>query len=275
MHTDCVVIGASVLGCGYALAHSESCVIIEPSMLLAAEFGSAYRLEAAKAPDKCSAETKELYDDMVKRNILRNGRMSSIPVSAMLAKRLLYKNVPVIFSACVTDISRSGDGYTVTYFGTDGEKKVDCKRILDTAATGTLHDECRRFAFSKNLSAMLCFEKKSGLTEQNIKAIESVRAENVRIVKGRFRDEYALTLRLDMNADYSEARKAVADCFIKLKEDGVISGWRIAAISSFFDYEFEKSIKTEAAENFLWVPSASYSNLFEAFEGGLLCSFTQ
>lgn len=274
MHTDCVVIGASVLGCGYALAHSESCVIIEPSMLLASEFGSVYRFESAKEPGACSIETKELYDDMVKRNILRDGRLSSIPVSAMLAKRLVEKKVPVVLSACIIDISRSGDGYTVTYFGTDGERKVNCKYILDTAAIGTLHDKCCGFNYSKHLSAVLCFEKKCEFTEQDIKAIESVKAENVRIVKGRFKDEYALKLRIGNDTDYAEARKEIVDCFLKLKEDK-LAGWKIAAISSFFDYEFENSLKIEAAKNFLWMPSAAYNNLFEAFEGGLLCSFTQ
>lgn len=273
MYTDCVVIGASVLGCGYALEHSGACMIIEPSMLLASEFGSTYRFESAKEPDACSSGTKELYDDMVKRNILRDGRMSSIPISALLAKRLLDKEVPVVLCACITDISPAGGGYTVTYFGTDGERKVNCKYILDTMATGTLHDKCREFDYSKHLNAVLCFEKKSELTERNIKAIESVKHENVKIVKGRFKDEYALKLRLNKDTDYAEARMAVVDCFAELKE-AALDGWRIAAISSFFDYEFKNSIKAEAAKNFLWQPSAAYNNLFDAFEGGSLCNFT-
>ena len=262
-YAEKIIIGCSVFGTAYALSSREKCLILEPSILVGSEFSSTYRCNPIDLNKAVSGNGQRLLYEMSKRNMLSNiGEIHIPPVSGILAGMLLEKNIPVMFMCHIVSIKACADGYIIEYFGEDGRAEITCGSILDTTSCGVYCGNIKEYSCTKKLSAVLCRNRAFAgeITEP------CAEAEAMQIIKGRFEDEYVITLTVLENENYVEARNKLLRCF---QENSTLNAqFRIAAISPFFSYEYSEPFSVNISDNFIWSPSSSYENLLAAFEGG-------
>ncbi len=257
-----IIIGATALGCAYACENPASCMILEPSMLVGSEFSAVFRCYPVDMGAELSESGQRFRLELLRRNLVdQDGRISIVPVSGMLAERIIEKDIPVQLMARVETVKKTAQGYDILYFGMDGYAHISCGRIIDTTQTGALRGAAEGIAYKKSLSAMLSSDKRH----------EEYQSEdgNVSILQGRFETEQALRVYVKGDADYQHARARLMSEWDKLSEKE-LDGRRIAAIAAFFDYEYEKPVNRELSKNYTWTPSASYGNVLDAFEAGVL-----
>ncbi len=268
-YAETVLIGASAFSAGFVTAYGKSCVVLEPSILIASEFSASFRNIVTADFDALSAEGKKLKDEAVKRNILNDKKeISIIPMSGMLAERFMEKEVPLLLNCAIESIEYKDGEYTVSWFGIDGMSSIRCKYVIDTTSAGVLcgNDE----EYTKKLRAMLCSALGS---EPDVYAAENYTDEGIRIIRGRFKGEYVFEAEIPRETGFGAARELLVRKWERAMENG-LSSWRIASISSYFDYEYKNPV-CKRVQNYYRIPSSSYGDVFEAFEGGLSCSITQ
>lgn len=263
-HVNTVVIGASAFGCAYAASHSEDIIILEPSLVLCSEFASTFRCRPVDMSVSFTQQGQEMVHEMLQRNILDSeGNISIPPVTGLFAKQLLAAKVPVMLGCEMVKITLT-DKYKIDYFNSDGFGSLTCNRLIDTSSLGTLHNSATKYRVTKTLRAALS-------ANESASAIMGYSKEGIFAIKGRFDTEYALCLNLNIADDWIAARKKLSSIWEKLHITS-FKGWNIAAICSFFDYEYEHPIAEEITPNFFWIPSCAYSTVMDAFEGGIVCS---
>lgn len=260
MFADKVILGASAFACGYAAAHKESLMILEPTILVGSEFTVTYRSTPWNLSETLSPLSRSLSAVAARRNLLLpSGAVSIPPISGILSQILLDAEVPILLSCCVEKISKQANGFCISFFGMDGWEQIECRQILDTTALGV-----RRMAShpQKMLRAMLSGENAA------VQALCSqLRQTDLSLIKGRFETEYAIGFLASSDVGYVEARRILVR---KWKDEG-IAQWRIAAISPIFDYIYDSPVCVTEEDGFQWIPSASYPTLLAAFEGGVRC----
>ena len=251
-HISQLVIGASVLGSGAAVAAEKDSAVIEPGIVPGSEFVQAFRHRKANTPSGASAI---LYNDMKKRNLIsEDGRMHLFPVSGILASYLKASGACVRFASTVFEIKPSGGGYIVSFCGESGIEHIFAENLLDTTPLGVLHGGAKGMCIQKSLCAMLAGEGGGD-------------SENITFRSGRFEGETVMELKLPFSCDISEGRRLMAEEWQKLK----LPNTRLAAVAEEFCYDFERPVRLEISPHRIWMPSASYGDLFTAFEEGHQC----
>lgn len=251
-HISQLVIGASVLGSGAAVAAEKNSAVTEPGIVVGSEFVQAFRHRYTETPSGASVC---LYNEMMKRNAVSDdGRLHLFPISGILAYYLKNSGAEVRFAQTVVDISPENGGYIVTLCGESGIERIFAEKILDTTSLGALHDAAKNFKINKSLCAMLL-----GNGGEN--------TENVTFRKGRFDGETIMELALDFSCGLCEARQKMAEVWAELKLGGV----QLAAVADEFCYDFCEPVTAEISPGWVWKPSVSYGSLFSAYEEGLKC----
>lgn len=251
-HISQLVIGASVLGSGAAVAAEKDSAVIEPGIVPGSEFVQAFRHRKANTPSGASAI---LYNDMKKRNLIsEDGKMHLFPVSGILASYLKASGACVRFASTVFEIKPSDGGYIVSFCGESGIEHIFAEKLLDTTPLGVLHGAADGVRIQKSICAMLV----GGGGEDS---------ENITFRSGRFAGETVMELKVPFSCDISEGRRLMAETFETLS----LKKARLAAVAEEFCYDFEKPVRVEISPHRIWMPSASYGDLFTAFEEGHQC----
>lgn len=126
---DTIVLGASMVGLGYAFSHPGS-LILEPGELLAPEFTAAFRpiLEPA-----CPQE-HPLVQSLRQSGILsEKGIPDPLALSAGLFRFAREQQLPILLLARLVSVRRAPQGgYRVEYLTNSGLRQREARRVLDT-----------------------------------------------------------------------------------------------------------------------------------------------
>ena len=292
--TSLLIIGATVLGTAAAITSGGDYVLLEEGVTPGWEFVSAFRhrpfgdiqnsddqqqvnergktqginalQQSGEREEKqgfvgsrqFSEPTKRLYDGLLRRNcISEDGGLHLFPVAGLLASCLLEKPGEVHFSTVVTNIIPKDGGYLVEASGLDGKMSFWAERILDTTSLGVLHSLAADCAIQKGLCGMLAGP------------CEELEEEAISIVKGRFDNEYILRLCLPFDTAWPQARLALHEAWQQVWKRFPNCRFTVSALE--YDYEFGAPVAQEVEPGWLWRPSVSCGNLFEAFAGGIQC----
>jgi hypothetical protein len=244
-----VVIGGSAAGCGYALEAAEEVLVLEPSINLCGDFAETFRCAPFTVAGPLSPWGETLVNDLRGRNLLtEDGSVSIQPTAALLAKYMIKRDIPVMLQCKAVSITHVGGKYRVEIFNTEGFGQLECDRIIDTGAYCKISGIYAR-PVKKWLRAMLSPGTQNAPVDG--------------LMKGRFENEYVLSVELPLSADWLEARGML------MKN---LRGWDVAVIASRFDWEYEQPVTETPAPNYIWMPSCSFANMLEAFEGGIRCA---
>lgn len=125
-----VLLGATAKACGMALAHPETALILERGIHPAPEFTLSLDPETAGTP---RSETGIAFAAELERNgVLKNGILYHQPMSYFLSDFLAKRGVRVLYAAEYVRHEENGRGATVVACGNDGPVTFEARRVVDT-----------------------------------------------------------------------------------------------------------------------------------------------
>lgn len=142
-------------------------------------------------------------------------------------------------------------GFYVTLFDAQGAHGLLAERIVDTRADGQ---------GKKALCAALNPPKGEGLPE----------LPGAQVLRGPIAGEYVLKLPLPDGASWPQARSLLHAYWQANAKDG----WEIAAVAPNFVYDYDHPVIEEIEPGRFACISASFGDLFAAWEGGEACACT-
>lgn len=241
-----VVFGATALSAGLSVNLSENDLIIEKNIFSGAEFAQSYNAKQIDFLCEYTDITKQLLDELKKRNILGDdGCYSSIPLSAVLSERFLNSKANILLDCIVTSVEKAGSSYIIEYFGESGLCRIEADNIIDTTDVGV-------FGELSDVPAKYYLANIVGCNNQY---------EDFEVLKGHFNDEFYLKASAAA-LDYIDARKKL----VSIAEE---NSFKIAAFSALFSYDYNSEYTEKKDEKYFICPSASFENFALAFDFGV------
>jgi hypothetical protein len=161
---DTVILGSGYFSVGYALK-SENALIIERTNLADPCFGGTLSGFEYNNCDGWHAETKNLHNFFVEKNIATEDRFNSSVSESGLCEYLKNRNVSYLLGSECIDVKNCDGGYVLTVINNSGHVKIYCKKLVDTHTAGVedrLNVLCRGdselFAKNRELSVTGAFE---------------------------------------------------------------------------------------------------------------------
>ena len=274
-HYDIAIFGATMLAAGIIQSLSEEkrkdCIVIESSFNYASDYVPSMktaRIENTGKEPLCDRAT-ELLSSLRERGIVDGeGNLHVFPLSAVCAS--LLSDCPVILGTSVTSVEKDSNtvGRVIKYINSEGFGSVCAKKVIDTTNLGVLRsNEGLRLTEKSGAKKYLCASLAK--CSENAKDICGFSADGVSAVKGAIEDEYILKLKVKENSGYAAARELLAAKWASLSENEFY-GWKIGAVAAMFEYDYASPVRI--SKNLCeFIPSTSYANPVDSFEGGLLC----
>ncbi|MBI4977010.1 MAG: hypothetical protein HZC28_05975 [Spirochaetes bacterium] len=251
-----LVIGATLAGLGIAYRDREETLVVESTAMVGPEFLYAYRYGTGWDTPPQSDEGKRLKQELLDRNILKDGAAHIPGLMPVLYARIGTDHLPVSFMTEVLDVTSSADGFAVTLFNASGKTPVTVKRIIDTTSA------CRSapgkgITFTgKHVSALLGCPPCDG----------SIPAANgVSVSEGRFGHERIFSVTVPVDAAWPAARETFFRAWAA--RDARLGMATLAAVGMTFDVSVPKGPKT-ISDGWVHLPSAAYDNALAAFDAG-------
>lgn len=249
--TKVLIVGATALGVSLSERLDEDVLIIDEGINAGNEFADALGGEKCRT-GVLSEETTELLEEMTSRNIInREGEIHLLPISNILAKGILEKNIKILLTTNIISIQEKENGFKVEVVTHDGIEEIYAEKIVNT----TMNERVIQDGYDKEIVAFL-IESESVVEQEN---------EEYRIVKSRFSNESYLFVNADDCKNIMQAREKLHKFWKNNRKEFGES--IIANIGSRFFYRFEKVVTLEE-NGIIYAPSVSYGNILAAFEGG-------
>lgn len=264
-HYDFIVIGASALGISAAadaVASGLSVLVLERTVVCGREYGAALYA----APIDPGADSVLLTAMREHSLVAQEGTVHIIPTDGILAGILKESGADVLLSCETVSIENRDGMFAFTVFGEDGLLRFTAKRVLDTTAEGAIAAGATG-CYQKFLSATLAVSENSltyvgEMPEQ--RRLPS-RLGGCFVDRGCFAGEYYLRFPLDPSDDYKTARRKLVTHWERVR--AAFRPYEIAAFAPLFCYRFDAPLRF-VEKGITYIPSASYSNIVAAFEGG-------
>lgn len=256
---ETLVIGATFFGCAYALKAKEKTLIVESESVLGSDFVACMNAARTDVAGTHMPETKEFLQDMLHRGaVSEDGRIHVYAMSTALAVKLHEAGCNILLETHVISVNQTDDGYCVKLFNRDGFSEIAASRVIDTrvpagAALPTGH---------KYICGMLVGEGE----------LSEFSDEKASLLHGALDGEYIFCVPVDMQADWTQARKIFHETYAVNRDR--LPGYVMAAVGSSFAYRFEAPLSYEE-NGVLHAVSASYRDMFAAFDGGIACASAQ
>lgn len=239
-------IGGTAFSLGGALSSSNSLILCE-SALLGEDFSSAYYT------GECDEEGY-LANLLIKKAQLKDGKVHLPALTAILYDIARDNKLNIDFSSTLISVKKEAEYYVCEVVSSKGIYFVRSRQIVDTR--GQALDKTD-YTFSSKYICAMCI----GVSNKN-----DFEYRDFIIRRGLYENFAYVGLEVHHEDDIIEARKK----FIrKWRECGVFSNWKIAAISDYFTYLFDKEFfEEEINQNYFVCPSSSYTSPTHAFEAG-------
>ena len=250
-HTRLLILGATVSAVALACARGSECVLVEEGMLPGSEYVAGMNMAPCRG-EATGAGARALLDECRAGSLVNAaGEIHLPPIQAMLARRLKDSGAKVHLYTRVLEAAPVDGGFYVTLFDAQGAHGLLAERIVDTRADGR---------GKKALCAALNLPKGEGLPE----------LPGVQVLRGPIAGEYVLKLPLPDGASWPQARSLLHAYWQANAKDG----WEIAAVAPNFVYDYAHPVVEEVEPGRFACISASFGDLFAAWEGGEACACT-
>lgn len=247
-----LVAGATVSGVALACERAEGCLLVEQGMLLGAEYLAGMNAKPY-AGEPLGAQAGKLLAECRALDLLgEGGEVHLPPVQGLLANRLQEAGVRTLLHTRITDILPAEGGYLVELFGAQGFCRLWAERVVDTREDGQGR---------KALCAALHF---SG--EAVPRALPGAQ-----LLRGRYRGDCVLKLPVPREASWPQARDRLWEYW----ERNAPPGGQLAAVAPNFVFDYDRAVTGPEANGLIRCVSASFANLFAAYEGGIACACTR
>ena len=244
---DYLLIGATFWSVGFAQAAKGSCCIVEPRTRVGYEFIDAFQIEQQDV--LCVTEEGRAFQtELKRRGIIRDGALALQQACApMLCHTLKESGVDILFTAEVTEIVQTDQGYQASLFTPSGILPMRAGYVADTTARSV---HARKHQTRKWINAMLYADCRD---------VESY-DDWYQITPGEREEIAYLRVPVSVDATWDEARTALFT--LLRRREPPLRGYRLISIASAFSYEYDAA-QWESVR-----PSDSYSCFLEAFDQG-------
>lgn len=216
-------------------------------MQLGAEFIAGMNLKPYGG-EPLSAGTQDFFEECRAAGVAgAQGRLHLPAVQAILARRLTGAGAQVRLYTRAVNILPLEEGFLVELFDAQGFGQVLAERVIDTRADGGGRPS-------------LC---------ASLGRLEGAEPPDPEWLMGAIEGEYVLKLPLPVGTSWPEARERLHAYWM----EHAPRGWQMAAVAPCFVYDYEKSAIYREESGVLRCVSASFEDLFAAWEGGLSCAF--
>lgn len=247
---DIAILGATFTGCGVAL-NSENRVIIESGGVFGPEFINNYKV---CSPAKIAPKTKtgkEFLHQLERRNIVSpSGDIYQAPAVYSMSIFLREKPVDILFMTEVIGITKKDGIYAIRVYHTRGFETIAAKKIIDTNTFSKKADRAFTTGIKKSLNAVIYNPDANSMERLSYNSASKL---------------YTYSLPVPFEKTRYEAIEELCGLEEAFKDKNM----KISSIASEFAYDMP-SIHRIIDENFVWNPSAAYTNLAEAFDEGIL-----
>ncbi len=247
---DTVILGATFLGLGAALAKGKDVAVIEKGSLFGAEYVDCFRSAKETEFEPKTMLGQHFFAELKARGLVaENGQLYQAPAVYVLSSFLKEKEIDIYMMTEVISIEKTEAGYRITIFNTQGFSTIETKRILDTTNLGTGHNLGKTIAWSKSLNVILYNPDK-----QKLEGLSFNSASGLYFYK--------------MPVEQDISRYEAMERLVAMEKELTEKNMRISAIAQEFAYDLEPVMK-QADEHFIWQPSCAYINLTEAYDKGV------
>lgn len=258
-HIELLVIGATGVGLGLIASRGNAdahVLLIDRGIIPGAEFINALVPGDGWETPPSSPTAKSVYDELIARNVLSNGRIHLPAVSPVLYGRMKPLASRIRLSTELLGVAKAAAGYEVTISDAGGISKITAAAIIDTTA--------ERISKPRMTFASKAFNALLDAPAKDYREIIGQHG-NAAVLPGRFDSERFLSLPMAAGDGFPEARKKLSQFWHE--RDDALKPWAIAATAGTFAYTVNEK-RTEIAPSWLHLPSAAYPNITRALEAG-------
>jgi len=261
-----LILGATMEGIAIAVSAPNKTLIVERSMMLGSDFITSMNIKPCRMQGLKSKKAVEFRDDLIRRNLLNDkGQYHAPRISSALANLISINNVNIMLLTEVVSIKEHSGGFEVLLFNADGINSIFVEQIIDTTSTG-IFDYHISIPIIRSLCAMLYIPDEE--------CIEYFHDNEAEVLKGKFKSEHVLKVYTSLEDDWIKSRARLHN-YWKKNRYKLSTNCFITSIASFYSYDFIKKdkdyIDVKIQDNWRWIPSASYDDMIQAYEGGSLC----
>lgn len=265
---DRIVIGATMLGVGLALARPQRTLLVEASAGAGTDFVTAMRAGTGVAGWQAPVAgglAASLHQELLERNILdpATGGLHLPAVGPVLCRRLQAAAVETLFLTDVLSVQAApGEGARIELAHKTGRQTLTAREIIDTtarphAAKGPLRVGLRRRAIAAALNRRDAAAPGPATLGCAIPGTDALWSP------GCFAAEAWLEVPIAAAADWAAARQALHSFW--LSRPALLAGWDLASIAAEL---IEVPVAATPATTCRWLPSAAHPNLLAAFAAG-------
>lgn len=249
MSEKILVLGATVAAAAIASVFKENCTVINKGYNCAYEYADAYKVHKLDLSRNYLPETENFIADLKIRNLLSDTLLHPLYLAGVMAEYFKKYGSSVYLGSTVEKITESDDGITAVFY-INGEQITQTADILiDTTDFGK---------YKKVLFAALNAE--SDFDEIPLSCI----------IKGKFASEYYLKTEVTENESFRDAVLRINDIWCKEISEK-LPGMRFASVANDFATYYEKPVFERTSGRIIHMPSASFADVAQSFEGGLKC----
>ncbi len=254
------ILGATFYGMAAALSEPGT-VIIERSGSIGNDFVASLNEKPPRMLDMKSSLGIDFKQNLEARGLTDgSGAVYSGPSLYVVSDYLKKANTELLLLTEVVGIEKAKDYYILTVYNNEGFSRINARTILDTTATGVLHDCAHRVSQSKKLGVIV-------KTASSRTAPVPSGSSACEMLHNPISGLSILHIPLDAEDGWVEARKKLHSFW---SSEGLEqSGARIAFVATEFAYTLPETMK-KIKDEWFWIPSCSFGNLLDAFDQGAL-----
>ena len=251
MSKNVLIYGATVTAAAIASILKENCTVINHGYNCAYEYADSYRADKIYESEAYSNGTKAFISDMKSRNILKDSFLCPLYLAGLTAKYFLDCASEFYLGCTLESVTENADGVTAVMYLNGEQITLSGSMFIDTTDYG----KNRRVLFTS-----LFAENKN----------PQILCDAEKIVRGRFESEYYLKTDVNENESYTDAFMRVNNmwCESLWKK---LPDFRLASVANDFAVYYDKPVTKKTDNCIIHIPSSSFANAAESFEGGLKC----
>lgn len=251
MKKKVIIYGATVTAAAIASVLQSECTVINQGYNCAYEVADSYRTSKITDKPEYSSKTKFVINDLKSRGILKNnGYIHPLPVAGLIASYFMQYNTRVYLASTLEKVTCCDDKVEISFF-LNGEKiSITADTFIDTTDYG-IYDKYIRAALIPNCAAPF-LPKNDDL-----------------LIRGAFENEYYLQIKADSCDSYNDAAMKLHNVWLSKHKD-ILRDFSVVSVANELMTVYKKPV-FERKNNIIHIPSASFKNLANSFEGGLQC----
>lgn len=242
---DVIVLGATFAAAGLLQAYNGRCMVIERRPQAGYEFFNALNFGTGYEKRLQTKEALALRQKFVEKKAFQGDRVCLFDCASSFYELLKGKNV--MLNMETVNVTPTADGFSVTAHGVSGYRTYSAKKIIDTRVR-------RDMIAEKTLNLLI-----SGENCDPTDLPKTLKTE-----KWGYETDILIKCPVDVNANYIEARRAVADEIKQLPKK-----YKAAMVADMFDCRL-KGTYPEEKDGITYIPSCAYENPLLAFDAGVI-----